>query len=131
LARGDRNWPLNEAQRLNLRRHACSPEHALQPWRGKPAGVAKRPRHLPPENPFQADSQLFTLAVGLVLTVERWQEWVDVQMALAGVEKRANVYITLGLDGSVVSSGVGLPRWAATCQELEPLDSTRTKITQV
>jgi hypothetical protein len=67
----------------------------------------------------------------LPVEVERWQEWVDVQMALAGVEKRANVYITLGLDGSVVSSGVGLPRWAATCQELEPLDSTRTKITQV
>jgi len=33
--------------------------------------------------------------------------------------------------GSVVASGVGLPRWAATCQELEPLDSTRTKISQV
>jgi hypothetical protein len=35
----------------------------------------------------------------LPVEVERWQEWVDVQMALAGVEKRENVYVTLGLDG--------------------------------
>jgi len=65
------------------------------------------------------------------LEVEDWKAWINAQMAEAGVAEGANVYISLGLDGSVVSSGLGAPKWANICQELEPLDSTKTKFTNV
>jgi len=62
---------------------------------------------------------------------ESWQKWVDEQMALADVKPGSNVHITLGLDGSVYSSGVGAPKWSKMLLDLEPLDSTKTKLTNV
>lgn len=62
---------------------------------------------------------------------EEWKAWINAQMAEAGVAEGGNVYISLGLDGSVVFSGVGAPNWANICQELEPLDSVKTKFTNV
>ena len=62
---------------------------------------------------------------------ELWQKWVDEQMTSADVEAGSNVFITLGLDGSVVTSGVGSPKWTSILLELEPLDSNRTKVTNV
>lgn len=63
---------------------------------------------------------------------EKWQAWVDEQMSQAEtVKPGSNVHITLGLNGTVYRSAVGAPNWVKICQELEPLDSTKTKLTQV
>jgi len=61
---------------------------------------------------------------------DSWKEWVEEQMKESNVPIGQSIYVALGLDGSVVFSGIKGPNWISLCQEFEPLDSTRTKITQ-
>lgn len=59
---------------------------------------------------------------------DEWFAW------LRNLQKEANVtgdhlYVQVQLDGSVRSSGIGLPPWQRFCDDLASLDSVRTKMT--
>jgi hypothetical protein len=67
LARGDREWPLNERQIPNSRVVREAPNTGLQPCRGKSEGVAKRPRErFATRNLTVYDSQLLHRCTGEV-----------------------------------------------------------------
>eukprot|EP00199_Chlamydomonas_sp_CCMP681_P000535 CAMPEP_0119113798 /NCGR_PEP_ID=MMETSP1180-20130426/45215_1 /TAXON_ID=3052 ORGANISM="Chlamydomonas cf sp, Strain CCMP681" /NCGR_SAMPLE_ID=MMETSP1180 /ASSEMBLY_ACC=CAM_ASM_000741 /LENGTH=471 /DNA_ID=CAMNT_0007102049 /DNA_START=9 /DNA_END=1424 /DNA_ORIENTATION=- len=62
--------------------------------------------------------------------VVEWKEWVDGQKEFAGLQKGAkdavNTYVQVQLDGTVRTSGRGMPDWAKFVDDLPPLDSVRT-----
>lgn len=41
-----------------------------------------------------------------------------------------NVYVQVSLDGTVRSSGLGVPPWERFVGDLAPLDDVRTKLTR-
>ena len=45
------------------------------------------------------------------------------------LKNKSVMYPQVQLDGSVRSSGVGSPNWQSLVQDLPPLDSLRTRIT--
>jgi hypothetical protein len=56
---GDREWALERGTNPKHSHRTCSCEYGLPSWRGKSAGVAKRPRERSPtRNPDRHDSQL-------------------------------------------------------------------------
>ncbi|GMH35910.1 hypothetical protein BSKO_03778 [Bryopsis sp. KO-2023] len=59
---------------------------------------------------------------------EEWLEWIREQQEFSGVDVD-NCYIQIQLDGSVRSSGVGMPPWKAFLNDIPPLDSIRTQLT--
>ncbi len=60
--------------------------------------------------------------------VEEWITWVNTQKEAANV-KGENVWIQVQLDGTVRSSGVGMPPWVKFVADLPELSDVRTKIT--
>lgn len=60
--------------------------------------------------------------------VEEWLAWVNTQKQAAGVQGD-NVWIQVQLDGTVRSSGVGMPPWAKFVADLPELSDVRTKVT--
>lgn len=62
-----------------------------------------------------------------------WREWVEVQMKLAPAagadEAQRECYLQVQLDGTVRTSGLGLPPWKKIVADLPELGSLRTTLT--
>jgi hypothetical protein len=57
------------------------------------------------------------------------QEWITEQRVSAGVPlDQPNVWVQVQLDGSVRTSGRGIPPLEKLLEELPPLDSIRTTL---
>ncbi len=57
------------------------------------------------------------------------QEWIAEQRSSAGVPvDQPNVWVQVQLDGSVRTSGRGIPPWEKLLEELPPLDSIRSTL---
>lgn len=57
-----------------------------------------------------------------------WRAWLKSLQDEAKVTGE-HLFVQIQLDGSVRSSGVGQPPWQKFCDDLAPLDSLRTKVT--
>lgn len=61
---------------------------------------------------------------------EEWQEWVKQQKVFANLKgDLKNVYMQVQLDGTVRTSGAGVPNWPKMVDDLGTLDSIRTTLT--
>ncbi|KAK9816632.1 hypothetical protein WJX72_003075 [[Myrmecia] bisecta] len=60
---------------------------------------------------------------------DEWIAWVATQLKAAGKAESGNAYIQVQLDGTVRSSGLGIPPWQKFIDDLAELDSVRTKMT--
>ncbi|MEW5305795.1 MAG: hypothetical protein WDW36_008313 [Sanguina aurantia] len=60
-----------------------------------------------------------------------WKEWVSQQRELAKLPPADNTatWVQIQLDGTVRSSGTGIPPWAKFLDDLPPLDDVRTTFT--
>ena len=61
--------------------------------------------------------------------VPEWLAWLDEQKSAANITGDSFVFVQVQLDGSVRSSGLGIPPWERFCGDLAPLDDIRTKFT--
>lgn len=62
--------------------------------------------------------------------VPEWLTWIAAQQSAANVEDGENVFVQVSLDGTVRSSGLGVPPWQKFVGDLAPLDDVRTKLTR-
>lgn len=60
--------------------------------------------------------------------VDEWLGWINTQKAAAKVTGD-NVWVQVQLDGTVRSSGVGMPPWPKFLDDLPELGDVRTKWT--
>jgi len=57
----------------------------------------------------------------------QWQAWIKQQLAMADLEEGEDVFVQVQLNGSVRSSGKGMPDWEKLRKDLPPVDDARSK----